>query len=132
MNANFSGTWSADLSKSRFLGAQPRSVTVRIEHAEPRLSAEILVTKQDETEDRVAFECATNGEHGRSVLNGKPVRGSARWEGQELVIESWMQLGARQLHFCDFWSLSPDCQTLTMEHRNDDLAGQLTILSKVE
>jgi hypothetical protein len=26
------------------------------------------------------------------------------------------------------WSLSSDGQTLTMEHRNDDLAGQLTVL----
>lgn len=132
MNANFSGTWNADLSKSLFLGPPPRSVTVRIEHVEPRLSAEILATKPDGTEDRIAFECATNGEQGSNLLNGKPVRGNARWEGKELVIESWMQLGARQLHFSDFWSLSPDGRTLTMEHRNDDLAGQLTILSRVE
>lgn len=132
MNANFSGVWNADLSKSRFLGPPPRSVSVRIEHVEPRLSPEILVTKPDGTEDRVAFECATNGEHGRSLLNGKPVRGNARWEGKELVIESWVQFGARELHFCDFWSLSPDGRTLAMEPRNDDLAGQLTMLSKVE
>ena len=45
--------------------------------------------------------------------------------------ESWMQFAAREMHFCDCWSLSSDGQTLTMEHRNDDLAGQLTILDRV-
>jgi hypothetical protein len=60
------------------------------------------------------------------------IRGSARWEGDELIIESWIRLGTREMHFCDCWSLSSDGRTLTMEHRNDDLAGQLTILDRVE
>lgn len=132
MSVIFSGTWNADLSKSHFLGAQPRSVAVRIEQLEQRLSSEILVTKLDGAEERVAFECATDGVEGKSLLNGKAIRGNARWEGCELVIESWMKTPTREMHFCDHWSLSSDGQTLTMEHRDDDLARQLTILSKVE
>jgi hypothetical protein len=34
------------------------------------------------------------------------------------------------MHFCDYWSLSPNGQTLSMEHRNDDLAGQKTVLER--
>jgi hypothetical protein len=38
--------------------------------------------------------------------------------------------GGREAHFRDFWSLSSDGQTLIMEHRDDDLAGQITFLEK--
>ncbi len=65
-----------------------------------------------------------------SLLNGKPIRGTAEWQGDELVIESRMQFGTKEIHFCDYWSLSADGQTLTMEHRNGDLTGQITILER--
>lgn len=33
--------------------------------------------------------------------------------------------------FLDYWSLSSDGQKLIMEHRGDDLAGQITFLQKM-
>jgi hypothetical protein len=130
MSVNFSGVWNANLQKSRFLGASPKAASAKIEQSDLELQAEMVVTKLDGSEDRAVFQCWINGEQNK--LNGRPVRGGARWEGEELVIESWMQLGTREMHFCDYWSLSPDRQTLIMEHRNDDLAGQLAILDRVE
>ena len=130
MWVNFTGTWNANLSKSRFLGPLPTAIAIRIEHSDPELREEILVTKVDGSEERVVFECWTNGEQGKSLMNGSAVRGNARWEREELVIESWMQFGAREMHFCDCWSLSPDGQFLSMEHRKDDLAGQRTVLDR--
>jgi hypothetical protein len=130
MNVNLTGTWNANLSKSRFLGPLPTAITVKIEHSDPELREEILVTKVDGSEERVVFECWTNSEQGKSLLNSSAVRGNARWEGEELVIESWMQFGAREMHFCDYWALSPDGQTLSMEHSKDDLAGQRTVLDR--
>ena len=55
----------------------------------------------------------------------------ADWEGPVLRIESRMNLGGRDFHFVDFWSLSADGRVLTMEHRDDDLAGQVAVLDKV-
>jgi len=130
MSVNFTGTWNANLSKSRFLGPLPTAITVKIDHSDPELQEEILVTKVDGSEERVHFKCRTNGEQGKSLLNGSAVRGNAKWEEEELVIESWMQSGTCEMHFCDCWSLSPDGQTLSMEHRKDDLAGQLTVLDR--
>jgi hypothetical protein len=130
MSINFAGIWNADLGKSRLLGACPRAISVRIEHWGLELKQEILVTKLDGEEDRVSFKCCIDSED-HCLLNGKPIRGSARWVGEELLIESWIQLGDREVHFCDFWSLSPDGQTLTMEHRDDHLAGQITIFDRV-
>ena len=130
MKVNFTGSWNADFSRSRFLGTSPKALSLKIEHSDPELQQEMVLTKLDGTEERVVFTCRTDGEQDRSFLNRKAVRGRARWEEGELVIETWLQLGARTMHFCDCWSLSPDGQTLTMEHRGDDLAGQLTVLKR--
>jgi hypothetical protein len=130
MSVNFTGTWKANLSESRLLGPMPAAMTIKIEHSDPELQEEVLVTKIDGSQERVVFKCWTNGQPGRSLLNGRAIHGAARWEGEELVIESWIQLGTREMYFCDCWSLSPDGQRLSMEHRKDDLAGQLTVLDK--
>jgi hypothetical protein len=130
INVNFTGNWKADLSKGKFLGPPPAALTARIKHSEPELRLEMLVTKEDGSEDRVLFQCWTNGEQGRSLLNGNAVRGSARWEGAELVMETWARFGEREMHFYDCWSLSPDSQTLTMEHRAGDLQGQIVVLDR--
>lgn len=131
MSVNFTGTWNANLTKSRLLGTRPKAISITIEHSDPELQEEMLVTKVDGSEDRVVFKCRTNGEQDQCLLNGRAIHGRVRWEGKELVIESWIQFGAREMHFCDFWSLSPDGQTFSMEHRGDDLAGQLTVLNRV-
>jgi hypothetical protein len=54
----------------------------------------------------------------------------ARWEGAELVIESRMKTPDREFHFKDHWSLSDDGRRLTMAHRDDDLAGQISVFEK--
>ena len=119
MGVDFTGSWQANLRKSRFLGPLPKALLVKIEQSHPALREELVVTRQDGSEDRAVFTCWINGEQNRNLLNGTPVRGNATWEGEELVIESWVQFGAREMHFRDRWSLSSDGQILTMEHRND-------------
>jgi hypothetical protein len=131
MSVNFTGIWNANLLKSRFAGPPPKAISIKIEQSDCELEEEVVVTKLDGSTERVVFQCWINGQQDRNLLNGRPVRGATRWEGEELIIESWMQFAAREMHFCDCWSLSSDGQTLTMEHRNDDLAGQLTILDRV-
>ena len=130
-SANFTGSWKADLSRSRFLGPAPTALTAKIEHSDPELHLDMLVTKPDGSEDRVVLQCATTGEPDKSRLNGNTIRGNARWEGPELVIESWARIGEREMHFHDCWSLSPDGQGLTMEHRKGDLAGQIVVLNRM-
>lgn len=132
MTVNFTGTWNANLSKSRLLVPVPKAISVTIAHSDSELHEQLLVTKVDGSEERVVFRCWTNGAQDKNLLNGRAVRGGARWEGRELVIETWIPLGTREMHLCDYWSLSPDGQTLSMEHRNDDLDGQLTVLERAE
>ena len=129
---DFTGTWKANLEKSKLLSPQPKSLTMKIAQSQTELHQEIIVTRQDGNEDRITFHCAINGEQNKNSLNGKPIPGSARWQGNELVIESWLHAAERELHFRDFWSLSDDRKTLVMEHREDDLAGQRTVLERME
>lgn len=131
MSVDFSGRWTADLSKSKLLSPRPKAMVVMVAHSEPDLRQEITVTKDDGSEQRIVFECRTNGETDRCRLDGKEVRGQAQWRGEELVIELWMRHGDREIYLCDCWSLSPDRQTLTMEHRDDALAGQVTFLRRM-
>jgi hypothetical protein len=132
MAVDFSGVWNANLQKSRFLGPSPQAFSVKIAQADPELKARITVTRGDGSEDHLVFYCRMNGAPDKYLLNGTPVRGSAKWEDDELILESWVQLGTRELHFRDCWSLSGDRQTLIMEHRDDDLAGQRAILERTE
>jgi hypothetical protein len=129
---DFTGAWKANLEKSKLLGPQLKSLTMKIDQSQNELHQEIVVTRQDGNEDRMTFNCSTNGEQNKNSLNGKPIRGSATWQGNELIIESWLKAGDRELHFRDFWSLSDDRKTLVMEHREDDLVGQRTVLERVE
>ena len=130
MSINFSGKWTADLSASKILAHQPAAMTITIEHKDPELREEIVVLRADGQGQRSVFLCRTDSREGHCSFDGQVVRGGARWEGSGLVIEIWAEVGGRELHLCDCWSLSPDEQTLYMEHRNDDLAGQRTVLNR--
>ena len=130
MSVDFSGIWKADLGRSKILGPAPTAIEVTIAHSDPELRSEMAVTKLDGREERVVFTCYTNGQPGKSQLGGKAVDGSARWEGDQLVIKSRIRVGMRELNLCDHWSVSPDGNTLTMEHRDGDLAGQKTVFDR--
>ena len=100
MKPDFSGTWTADLSKSRFAGPKPASLLVVIEHRDPKLRQNLVVTKADGSTDRAMFECRI-GEEGGLLFNGNELRGAAKWVDDELVIESGVKIGERELYFCD-------------------------------
>lgn len=125
---NFSGTWNAVISKSTFITLPPAAMQATIEHRDPELREEIVATKADGSHERGSFFYRTTGESHENFLNGRPIRSVARWVGDELFFETWMELDSRETYFCDCWSLSSHKQTLVMEHRNDVLAGQRVVL----
>jgi hypothetical protein len=126
---DFTGVWKVNLEKTVLRGPAPKQILMKIEHREPLLNQQILLTDAGGTERRQAFAFEIGGESANPV-GGSTARTRAQWEGMELVIESWMKTPDREFHFKDHWSLSRDGQTLTMAHRDDDLAGQITILER--
>jgi hypothetical protein len=130
MSPNLTGAWKANLQKSKTIGPGPKEMRMKIAHAEPILDVEMFITTQDGAQHRVPFRTSTTGEEAIHSVLGQTWRSRLRWIGQELLIESWVKHANREFHFRDFWSLSADGQALTMEHRDDDLAGQITILER--
>ena len=127
--ADFTGVWELNLGRSVLLGSEPKRLVMQIEHREPRLVQRIRLTHADGVEKRMTFVYETGAETTNS-LGGAPARTAACWEGQELVIESTVTTPCREVRFKDHWSLSEDGQTLTMAHRDDDLAGQISVLER--
>jgi hypothetical protein len=132
MNIDFSGVWRGNLEQSKLLGTRPKALLVRIDHTDPVLIVEMVFTKSDDIEDRLLFRGLTTGEEVDNPLHGIQVRSRSTWVGAELLIESWMNLGGRESHLRDYWSLSNDRRMLTMEHRDDALAGQITLLERTD
>lgn len=126
---NFSGTWRLNLERSTIRGPLPNHVVVKIEHEEPKLEQEVISIDSSGHERRQTFTCEI-GLESINTVQGSTARTHARWEGAELVIETWMKAAGRDLHFKDHWSISDDGQTLSMIHRDDDLAGQTSILER--
>ena len=127
--ADFTGVWELNLERSVLRGPRPKRTVMQIEHREPRLVQRIHLTNADGIEKRMTFVYETGAETTNSV-GGAPARTSACWEGQDLVIESRVITPCREVRFKDHWTLSDDGQTLTMAHRDDDLAGQISVLEK--
>ena len=129
LHPDFTGIWTVNLEKSVLLVAIPRQILVKIEHREPALVQQVFVVSADGQEQRQTFTIGVGAET-RNAVSGMPVRCHARWDGQELIIESWMTTPKRVVSFKDCWSLSSDGALLTMAHRDDDLAGQITLLER--
>jgi|ERR1017187_42466 RimJ/RimL family protein N-acetyltransferase len=130
LRPDFTGIWRANLEKSILRGPAPREILHRIEHRDPHLDQEILLAQASGNEQRLIFSYNTTGDETTNSIGARTARTRAWWDGAELVIESWLETPDRQLHFKDHWSLSDDGETLTMAHRDDDLAGQIVLHNK--
>ena len=130
MSIDFSGVWRGNLQKSKLPGALPKALLVRIDHRDPVLIMEMILTKADDSEDRLLFRALTTNEEVDNPVHGMQVKSRSTWVGAELLIESRMNFGGRESVLRDYWSLSDDGRMLTMEHRDDALAGQFTFLER--
>ena len=126
---DFSGIWQLNVAKSVILGQIPLQTLMKIEHAEPKLIQRVLILHNDGRENIFAFDYETGADTTTDLGAGK-ARSRAHWQGAELMIESWLKSKDRELHFKDYWALSSDGNTLTMAHRDDDLAGQISVFER--
>jgi hypothetical protein len=125
---DFSGVWQLNLKKSTLRGPAPKEILTRIQHREPILTQTMLIVAADGGEQQLTFTYDTSGIESTDVATtGGEGKSLAHWNGPELVIDSVLRTPSRTFHFSDHWSLSPDGQTLTMAHLDDDLAGQIAI-----
>jgi hypothetical protein len=100
-----------------------------IAHDDPEIRHKVLTTSTDGAE-RFAELRYIVGREVDTDIGGVPAKVTARWQGAELVIESRLTMQGQNVRLADYWSLSPDGNILTMEHRDDVLAGQICVLER--
>lgn len=130
MKPDFTGVWRANLENSTLLRPKPQAMSASIHHADPELRVEMVLTKADGTVVRTSSQFLITCEEVTNPIYSTGMRSRCQWIDRELLVESWVTLGDRDWHTRDFWSLSEDGQTLIMEHRDGDLAGQITRLER--
>jgi len=131
IRSDFTGEWKVDLGASTLHGPTPKAIVVRIAHFEPELRVDMTIVGADDKERVIAFAARSSGGQVTNTVLGNEWISQSQWVGRELLIESQVSQAGRRMHFRDYWSLSDDGRRLTMEHRDDDLAGQVTILDRV-
>jgi hypothetical protein len=130
MKPDLSGFWELNPSKSNLIGPQLSRALLKLNHRDPELVDAMICGYPDGRTVLDVFEVQTTGEECVNTIRGVQMRSRAVWQGEELMIESWAEVGERKVHFCDYWSLADGGATLRMEHRGDDLAGQLAIFTR--
>jgi hypothetical protein len=110
--ANFSGEWKLNLAKSDYGPApQPDFMTRIIKHNDPAL---VISTHQKGARGESTTEIKYTTD-GKLVENTTPPsKGSAKWDGDKLVVDSVRDFQGTELKSHDVWTLSADGKTLTV------------------
>jgi hypothetical protein len=107
---NFTGVWKLNLAKSEFGPApQPEVLTRTVNHNDPMLQISTY-TKGARGEATSELKYTTDGK----PAENKGSKGSAKWDGNKLVVDSSRDIQGSELKQHDVWSLSPDGKTLTV------------------
>jgi hypothetical protein len=108
--ANLTGVWKLNLAKSDFGPApQPDSMTRTINHNDPSLQ---MSTFQKGAQGEVTTEVkyTTDGK----MAENKGSKGSAKWDGDKLLIDSVRENQGMEIKFHDVYNLSADGKVLTV------------------
>jgi hypothetical protein len=111
---NFSGEWKLNASKSEFSPMPaPEKRTDKIVHADPKLTVTTTQTSQA-GEGTFEQKYSTDGEETTNELRGAPVKSTAKWDGEALMITTKAVFNGMDITLSDKWSLSEDGKVLTV------------------
>lgn len=126
MTPNFTGLWRVDLARSNLLSPPVARILMKIDHREPDFVQDMRTDLPDGRSMASTFRGRTGGAEFVNDLPGHAWHSAATWEGDELLIESYVTMGTRKFHFRDRWYRRG--ADLVMQHRDGDLAGQIAWL----
>jgi hypothetical protein len=123
---NFSGEWKLNLAKSDYGPAPaPEFMTRTIKHDDPVLQ---MSTHQKGANGEATTQLKYTTD-GKPVENTTPPsKGSAKWDGDKLVIDSVRDFQGADLKFHEVWTLSPDGKTLTINNHATVPQGEFDIV----
>jgi hypothetical protein len=127
---NFSGEWKMNPAKSNFAPLpQPDRLVRKISQHDSRLK---ITTTQFGQQREIVTELAytTDGQECKNTIRGEQFTGTARWEGNALLIESKREVQGMEIVQTENWALSTDGKTLTIGNhvRTPQTAFDITIV----
>lgn len=123
---NFSGEWKLNLAKSDYGPIQqfaPEFMIRTIKHDDPALQ---ISTHQKGARGEVTTEL-------KYTTDGKPAenkdsKGTAKWDGDKLVVDSVRDMQGAELKSHDVWALSADGKTMTVNSHLTAPQGEFDIV----
>jgi hypothetical protein len=108
---NFSGNWVLNIAKSQYGQFPAPDVMTRLVQMQP--SQIFMSTYQKGSQGEVTSQLKYTTD-GKPSVNGTST-GTARWDGDTLIVESSRTLQGAKLTQRDLWTLSADGKTLTIQ-----------------
>lgn len=112
---NLTGNWKLNLQKSQY-GPIPAPVevtrTIKLEGINLSMHTEQKTVQRDSSSD---LKYTTDGKECVNKVTNGDAKGTARWEGDTLIIESSQMNGQQELKSREVWTLSSDGKTLTIQ-----------------
>jgi hypothetical protein len=107
---NFTGAWKLNLAKSDYGPVpQPEVMSRTINHNDPSLQISTY-QKGAQGEATTELKYTTDGK----LAENKGSKGTAKWDGEKLVIDSTRDLQGAEIKFHEVWTLSGDGKMLTI------------------
>jgi hypothetical protein len=121
---NFTGEWKLNLAKSDYGPVpQPEFMTRTIKHDDPMLEASTH-QKGAQGEATTQLKYTTDGKPAENTGS----KGTAKWDGDKLVVDSIRDLQGAELKFHEVWSLSADGKTMTVNNHITAPQGEFDIV----
>ncbi len=111
---NFSGEWAVDNAKSEFGPMPPpQSMIRKVDHSEPAVSYTEATVGGPQGDSTITMKCSTDGKETTNEMMGNPVKVTAKWDGDALVVSAKLDLQGNEITLTDKWTLSADGKVLT-------------------
>lgn len=120
---NLTGVWKLNLAKSEYGPVpQPEAMTRTINHNDPTLQISTY-QKGAQGEATTELKYSTDGK----MMENKGSKGSAKWDGEKLVVDSVRDMQGNELKFHEVWSLSADGKTMTINNHITAAQGEFDL-----
>lgn len=124
---NLSGEWKLNVAKSDFGPIPaPDVMTRKIKHEEPSL-AYSTYQKGQQGEVTTDIKYTTDGKECINKLPTGEAKGTAKWDGDKLLIESVRDFQGTELKSRDIWTLSEGGKVLTINSHLTAPQGEFDI-----
>lgn len=113
---NFSGDWKMNIAKSDFGAFPAPDLLTRAIH-QNGLALEYSTRQKGASGDvTTELKYTTDGKVCMNKVNGSDAKGTAKWQGENLTIESSLQIQDVQITSKEVWALSENGKVLTISN----------------